>query len=289
MEIQWPLVLFTVVAGAGSWLFAWSTIGTLAKKSALPTKKESIVAFILLVIGGCLSVLHLKHVDRILEALNRPTSGIFVEAALIGVMCAIVAIFFILVVRKSSPKAQQVVAIIGAIVGIIFPFMCGESYLMEARPAWMSLFLPLAYCATCAAAGAALNLVCKLFEGADTEAVKFSGVLALVGGILAAIFSIAYCVFAATKVSLADAGSIAWIAVLVICIVVCIAGGAFVAKTSYAQNQKDVEGETAEAASKLKGLAIVLLVAGILCAIALRVVMWLAGTPSIDFFLMPLD
>ena len=37
MEIQWSLVLFTVVSGAGAWLFASSMIEALAKKDELPT------------------------------------------------------------------------------------------------------------------------------------------------------------------------------------------------------------------------------------------------------------
>ena len=34
MEIQWALVLFTVVSGAGAWLFAFSMLGSLLKKDA---------------------------------------------------------------------------------------------------------------------------------------------------------------------------------------------------------------------------------------------------------------
>ncbi len=55
MEIQWSLVLFTVVSGAGAWLFASSIIEALAKKDELPSKAESIAAFVLLAVGGCLS------------------------------------------------------------------------------------------------------------------------------------------------------------------------------------------------------------------------------------------
>lgn len=35
MEIQWSLVLFTVVAGAGAWQFAAAMIEALAKKDEL--------------------------------------------------------------------------------------------------------------------------------------------------------------------------------------------------------------------------------------------------------------
>ena len=55
MEAQWSLVLFTVISGAGAWLFATSMIGALAKKSALPTKIETIVAIVLLAVGGIAS------------------------------------------------------------------------------------------------------------------------------------------------------------------------------------------------------------------------------------------
>ena len=56
MEIQWALVLFTVVSGAGAWLFAFSMLGSLLKKDAAPGKMETITAFVLVAVGGCMSV-----------------------------------------------------------------------------------------------------------------------------------------------------------------------------------------------------------------------------------------
>ena len=120
MEIQWALVLFTVISGAGAWLFAFSMLGNLLKKDELPSKLETIVSFALLVVGGCASVLHLSHVDRILEALNHPTSGIFIEAALIGVCCVILAIYFIMLVRGASKSATTAVGVIGMVVCAVF-------------------------------------------------------------------------------------------------------------------------------------------------------------------------
>ena len=145
MEIQWALVLFTVISGAGAWLFAFSMLGYLLKKDATPSKMETIVAFVLVAVGGCMSVLHLSHVDRILEALNHPTSGIFVEAAMIGVLCVILAVYFVLLVRGSSEKARTAVGVLGLLVGMVFTYACGSSYMMEARPAWQTVALPLAY------------------------------------------------------------------------------------------------------------------------------------------------
>ncbi len=142
MEIQWALVLFTVISGAGAWLFACSMLGHLLKKAPETSKMETVVAFVLLAVGGCMSVLHLSHVDRILEALNHPTSGIFIEAAMIGVLCLILAVYFIMLMRGTSEKARTVVGILGMLLGVVFTYACGSSYMMEGRPAWETIALP---------------------------------------------------------------------------------------------------------------------------------------------------
>lgn len=273
MEIQWALVLFTVVSGAGAWLFAWSMLGSLMKKSAAPTKVESIVSFALLAIGGCLSVLHLKHVDRILEALNHPTSGIFIEAAMIGVMCAIVAVYFIMLVRGTSEKARNAVGVAGMLVGVVFTYACGSSYMMEARPAWVTVTLPLAYFGTAAAAGAGLNMLTKAVAKAGDQAVSFSGLLAVVGGVLGGALAAAFCVSSGSWIAASANGAVMWTIVLFAGVVLTIAAGAWAMKKP--QNAT--------------GLSAVGLVAGVVAALALRVVMWLIGSPFMDFFMMPLE
>ena len=129
MEAQWSLVLFTVISGAGAWLFATSMAGALAKKNALPTKVETIVTIVLLVVGGIASVTHLKHVDRIFEALNHPTSGIFVEAALIGVLVVLAAIYLIMLVRKSGESGTKIVGVICAIAMRVAMWLVGTPVL----------------------------------------------------------------------------------------------------------------------------------------------------------------
>lgn len=273
MEIQWALVLFTVVSGAGAWLFAFSMLGYLLKKNETPSKAESIVAFVLLAVGGCLSVLHLKHVDRIFEALNHPTSGIFIEAAMIGVMCALVAIYFIMLVRNTSEKARTVVGILGMLVGAVFTYACGSSYMMEARPAWVTITLPLAYFGTAAAAGAGLNMLMKAVEKRSEEAVSFAGMLAVIGGIAGGVLAAAFCIVSGTWIAAASNGAIAWVVALFVGSAAVIAAGALAWKRP---------GNTL-------GIAVVALVAGVVAALALRVVMWLIGSPFMDFFLMPLE
>jgi DMSO reductase anchor subunit len=271
METQWALVLFTVIAGTGAWLFAASTLGWLAKRGDAPTKLECILSFVLLVVGGCTSMLHLKHVDRILEALNHPTSGIFVEAALVGIMCAIVAVYFIMMMRGTGEKAKKVVAGLGMVVGIIFSYACGSSYLMEARAAWMTYALPLSYCTTVAVAGTALNMLCKVIEKKADEHVSFAGAVEAVMSVLAIVCCIVFLVHARDSISGTEA--IAWLVALFAALIVGVAGGVKAYKSP----------------SGTMTLAIVLVVLGVVAAIALRVLMWQTGTPLLNFFMMPMD
>ncbi len=273
MEAQWSLVLFTVISGAGAWLFATSMAGALAKRGALPTKVESIVAIVLLAVGGVASVTHLKHVDRIFEALNHPTSGIFVEAAMIGVLIVLIAVYLIMLVRGAKDGGLKVVGTIAGVVGIVFTVACGSSYMMEARQAWMTFALPLSYAATAAAAGAGANMLLASLGGADEKARSFAGLLEAALSAIAIVCCIAFFAYAAGWVADAKEGAVAWIVVTFVALIVSLACGAVSWKKP--------------ALAKTAGVAA--LVAGVVAAIAMRVAMWLVGTPVLDFFLMPLD
>lgn len=263
-------MLFTVVSGAGAWMFASSIIEALAKKDELPNKVETIVAFVLLAVGGCLSVTHLKHVDRIFEALNHPTSGIFVEAAMIGVSCALLAVYFILLVRKSSKGALMGVGIAAAVVAVVFTFACGASYMMDARAVWCTPALPAAYGLTAAGLGAAVNLLVKAALKRDAESVKLAGLLTVVAVVLGAVVSAVFFIGAADAVA-ALAGP--WAVALFVGAVVAVVCGAVAWK----------------APANGLVLGVVATIAACAAAVALRVAMWLVGTPLLDFFLMPLD
>lgn len=269
MEVQWSLVLFTIVAGTGGCLFAATMLQYLLGKDEEPSKLECIVSFVLLVVGGFLSVTHLKHVDRIFEALNRPTSGIFVEAALVGILCAIIAVYFIMLVRNASPAGRKVVGALGLVVGIIFAYACGASYMMEAREALNSVLTPLAYCGTAIAAGCGLNLLMKAIQKRSEGAVSFAGLLALLGGVLGLVFGAAF-VF---KAGATNASALVWAAVLLIGVIVSIVAG-------FLAWRKPSTGAGSGALALCGGFA---------GGLAMRVAMWLVGTPLMNLFLMPLD
>lgn len=191
MEIQWSLVLFTALTGTAGWMYACVAADEFLKKAPKSAFVASIVAFVVAVVGGLASVTHLSHPDRMLNALQHPTSGIFVEAALIGCFCVCVAIYAIMVKRGVSESARKVVVVIGAAFGIALSFMAGESYMMEARPNWNTPLLPLGYLGTAIPAGVAAYLTVVAARKEIDDAKPYAVTL-LVGGVVAAVTALAY-------------------------------------------------------------------------------------------------
>ena len=72
MEIQWSLVSFTALAGAGAWLFFCVGVDAFVQRTNKAAFPASLLAVVLLALGGLCSVTHLSHPDRMLGALAHP-------------------------------------------------------------------------------------------------------------------------------------------------------------------------------------------------------------------------
>ena len=127
MAIQWSLVLFTVLTGAGGWMLACVAIDEFAGRTRGVNKLAVVVAAVVACIGGIASVTHLSHPEHIMGALSHPTSGIFTEAALTGLLAVCAVVYFVLLVRGASAGARKAFAVLGAVFGVALSFMAGES------------------------------------------------------------------------------------------------------------------------------------------------------------------
>jgi anaerobic dimethyl sulfoxide reductase subunit C (anchor subunit) len=284
MAIEWSLVLFTAISGAGAWLFVASALGELSGKGAgengednatahgsklaLPGVLEALVALVLVAVGGVISVTHLAHPDRIINALSHPTSGICLEAAFVGVISLALVVYLLLKVRGASAGAIKAVAVIGLLLGVVFSFSCGFSYMMAARPTWNTLALPLAYLGTAAAAGTALNLLIKMIQKRGQVSLGFAGLLSLLAGAVGIVTALVF-VLGAGEVLFGGEGQLSiWVIALFVALAVVCAIGALYFKSS----------------SKSVGFAALSVCGGLVGVVALRVVMWLTGTGVLDFF-----
>ena len=262
MDVQWPLVVFTTLVGLGAGLIVGVALNSFAKKTDKVDFTASVIALIAVVAGGFASVLHLSHPDRIFAALGHPTLGIFTEALLTGLLIVAIVILLILMARKASDGAKKAVAAIGGAIAILIMFMLGYSYIMPARPAWDTVLLPLTYFATGAAMGlSAYLLLCVVKDKDNAEARKFSGVVALAACALAFVLVLAFC---------AASGAFSANALLAIVVVVCLLAAGIAAWFA----SKKGSG----------GMAVTVVIIAVAGAFLFRILMWLLGAPTINFF-----
>ena len=129
MDIQWSLVLFTALTGMGGWLFFFICLNVFVRKTDKGAFAGTATALALTVVGGLASVTHLSHPDRMLGALQHPTSGIFTEALLVGLLAIVMIAFLVMLRRGIDGGALKAVAVVGMALGALMSFMAGITVL----------------------------------------------------------------------------------------------------------------------------------------------------------------
>ncbi|WP_334098299.1 DmsC/YnfH family molybdoenzyme membrane anchor subunit [Gordonibacter pamelaeae] len=265
MDIQWSLVIFTALTGLGGWLFFFVGLNTLLGKTDKGAFAGTMASLVLVVVGGCASVTHLSHPDRMLGALQHPTSGIFTEAVLVGLLCIVLVAFLVMLKRSLTGTPLKAVAVIGMALGVLMSFMAGQSYLMPAIAAWNTELLPLGYLGTAAASGAAAWLLLAVVQKADEATVSFAGLMTFAGGCAALVLALAY---GAASGALAG-GTALLVGAAVLC------GGAVPAACGALAWKRPGNGAAWGSVALFAALA---------GSIAFRCAMWAAGAGLYDFF-----
>ena len=233
MEIQWPLLIFSVMLGVTSGCFVFLGVGELKGKFKDVRFLGALNALVCLAVGGCISVLHMGHPERATHLLGNLGSGLSKELFIVAIM-GIVSLVYLILAKKDYPGASKVFGVIGAVLGLVLPFVAGASYLIAARPAWDSVALPLMFLGGGLAIGMTLMCGLVLLRGNAAEDGGFALKLALAGVIIMAVTSIAYVVWIALAPYQAESRSIErlisgdmavmfWAGVVVIGIVVPVA------------------------------------------------------------------
>ncbi|MCD8315973.1 MAG: dimethyl sulfoxide reductase anchor subunit [Eggerthellaceae bacterium] len=231
MEIQWPLALFTWFTGMGGCLFIFVGINEFTKKSTTSGFIPGIVAGILTIVGGVCSVFHLAHPERILNALSHPTSGIFIEAVLVGCLVIVILIYLICLWRTVQ-TGVKICAVLGIIFGALLTFMAGHSYIMQAIANWNTELLPLGYLLTALPMGSSLYwaMACRH----QPQASKFMAICTLVCGILGIIGGLCYSLIIGAR-TLADTVFFAWGCILLAGVVPTVLGAVGIKATNASQ------------------------------------------------------
>lgn len=253
MSIQWSLVIFTLLTGTAGWMLVCTAIDVMRGKNSSKAFMAVLVVLILTVVGGLASVTHLSHPDRMMAALGHPTSGIFTEAVLVGIIVVLCAVFLIVDKRKIE-GARKVFAVLAAIFGAVISFMAGESYIMASTSTWNTQLLPLAYALTSVPAGVAAYLT-VLGKQIEEGSLSVFSTLLIAGGAGGALVSFIYTVavgaFGMVPLEL-------WGGVVICGGIAPVVCGVLMRKQP----------------EKAQTLAIVALVGALIGALALRCIMW---------------
>lgn len=153
MEVQWPLVFFTLLTGLGVSAFScvavteWLGIGESIRMHG------AVTALAAMTMGGGFSLLHLSHPFRTYHISRHFDTGVGKEMLLIGITGSLVLLYIILLGTGFSAQARRVVVSIGLISGVALAFEMGAIYVLPGRPAWNTWFWPFVYAASAAVTG----------------------------------------------------------------------------------------------------------------------------------------
>ncbi|WP_080800855.1 dimethyl sulfoxide reductase anchor subunit family protein [Arabiibacter massiliensis] len=196
MDIQWPLLIFSVLLGVTSGAFVFLGVGELRGKFKDVRFMGALIALICLAVGGCVSVLHMGHPERATHLLGNLGSGLSKELFIVALM-GIVALVYLVLAKKDYPGASKAFGVLGAVLGLVLPFVAGASYLIAARPAWDSVALPLMFLGAGLAMGMTLMAGLVLLRGKAAEEGGFALKLALAGVVIMVVTTAAYVVWIA--------------------------------------------------------------------------------------------
>lgn len=194
MEIQWPLVLFSLLAGTGGALAAFVGLAGLLGGTRKVRETAALCSIVLVVLGGCFSVLHLAFPLHAISAVTNllSFSGVSIELMLIGINFVVMAAWLILARREGSEAGLKWVGVVGIVAGLALGFFCGHGYVIEGQPTWNTNVLPFAYLGSSLACGAFLYGVLAVKFGDDGELGGKLGVFTFVCAVIGAVSAVAY-------------------------------------------------------------------------------------------------
>ena len=166
-KIQWPLVLFSMLAGCGGCCFAFAGVAGALGESTTVTLWATGISLVLVVVGAVCSMMHLATPRHAFAAVTHllSFSGISVELIMLGVVSALMAAYGAACLWFDNELVRLVLGIAGAVAGVVLAFVTGHGYLISSKPTWNTKKLPLAYTGTALVAGGFLYAAVSVATG----------------------------------------------------------------------------------------------------------------------------
>lgn len=166
-KIQWPLVLFSMLAGCGGCCFAFAGVAGALGESTTVTLWATGISLVLVVVGAVCSMMHLATPRHAFAAVTHllSFSGISVELIMLGVVSALMVAYGAACLGFDNELVRLVLGMAGALAGVVLAFVTGHGYLISSKPTWNTKKLPLAYTGTALVAGGFLYAVVSVATG----------------------------------------------------------------------------------------------------------------------------
>ena len=166
-KIQWPLVLFSMLAGCGGCCFAFAGVAGALGESPPVTLWATGISLVLVVVGAVCSMMHLATPRHAFAAVTHllSFSGISVELIMLGVVSALMVAYGAACLWFDNELVRLVLGMAGALAGVVLAFVTGHGYLISSKPTWNTKKLPLAYTGTALVAGGFLYAVVSVATG----------------------------------------------------------------------------------------------------------------------------
>lgn len=166
-KIQWPLVLFSMLAGCGGCCFAFAGVAGALGESTTVTLWSTGISLVLVVVGAVCSMMHLSTPRHAFAAVTHllSFSGISVELIMLGVVSALMVAYGAACLWFDNELVLLVLGMAGALAGVVLAFVTGHGYLISSKPTWNTKKLPLAYTGTALVAGGFLYAVVSVATG----------------------------------------------------------------------------------------------------------------------------
>ena len=166
-KIQWPLVLFSMLAGCGGCCFAFAGVAGALGESTTVTLWATGISLVLVVVGAVCSMMHLATPRHAFVAVTHllSFSGISVELIMLGVVSALMVAYGAACLWFDNELVRLVLGMAGALAGVVLAFVTGHGYLISSKPTWNTKKLPLAYTGTALVAGGFLYAAVSVATG----------------------------------------------------------------------------------------------------------------------------
>lgn len=289
MEIQIPLVIFTTLLSWSAGIFATQCLLAFKRRGAEIQLASLIAAVVVLAVGGIVVVFHLTHPFNLFNGFGHITSGITQELIAIVVLAVAMVLFFLMMRRSEDGSVPSWLAVAGIVLCAVLLVVMGHSYMMPARPAWDSFLQVLSLVGAALVLGPATVALVAAVKGVGLpELGGWGRIGAVANAVLTAVYLVVlqvsagaihyfsyvldptrpgHAMSAGSGATLLSGDCLAATAVVVIGLVVSVVT-VFVGKKG----------------GNAKALWATVIVGGVMCAAALRVVMYLMGASLLALY-----